>query len=68
MTPQGPLERADFETIAKAVNPVIISKGKVRSDDPYEIIPRMAKLRGFAAQCIDCWPKAIRLKILRVAI
>ncbi|RCW78518.1 STAS/SEC14 domain-containing protein [Phyllobacterium bourgognense] len=29
ITPQGPLEQADFETIAKAVDPVIISKGKV---------------------------------------
>jgi hypothetical protein len=29
ITPQGPLEQADFETIAKKVDPVIISKGKV---------------------------------------
>jgi hypothetical protein len=29
ITTQGPLEQADFETIAKKVDPVIISKGKV---------------------------------------
>lgn len=29
IAPQGPLGQADFETIAKAVDPVIISKGKV---------------------------------------
>ena len=29
ITPQGPLEGADFRVIAKAVDPVVISKGKV---------------------------------------
>jgi tRNA U38,U39,U40 pseudouridine synthase TruA len=29
ITPQGPLEKADFDTIAKEVDPVIASKGKV---------------------------------------
>jgi len=29
ITPQGPLEQSDFETIAKAVDPVVLSKSKV---------------------------------------
>ena len=29
ITPQGPLEQADFETIAKEVGSVMVSKGKV---------------------------------------
>ena len=29
ITPQGPLEEADFQAIAKEVDPAIISKGKV---------------------------------------